>query len=189
MIMIHFKANTEKIINSLLYLIQKANELGTKPSQYELVKSIFLADKAHLNKYGRPITFDNYVAMTHGPVPSLAYDLLKPTFNWQQMNRSGSPWGSEAEENKHIFSITSTPPDQSKLSKTDIKDLESSLQTILSLSFKQVRKLTHGDPAYIAAWRDEEDRQSFQMDMRLFFDSYDEDSIEDLQYLSEMTNA
>ena len=46
-------------------------------TQYDIVKSLFLADKAHLNRYGRPITFDNYFAMKDGPVPNLAYNLLK----------------------------------------------------------------------------------------------------------------
>ncbi|MDM8558842.1 Panacea domain-containing protein [Candidatus Parabeggiatoa sp. HSG14] len=38
---------------------------------------MYFADKLHLEKYGRFICGDNYVAMKHGPVPSSTYDLLK----------------------------------------------------------------------------------------------------------------
>ena len=38
---------------------------------------MFLAEKYHLVRYGRPITGDRYDAMKDGPVPSFTYDLFK----------------------------------------------------------------------------------------------------------------
>ena len=187
--MIHFKENVEKIVNSLLFLIKKANEKGCKPSQYELVKAIFLADRAHLNKYGRPITFDNYSAMKYGPVPSLTYDCLKPSFNWARFEATTAPWASEAGEGCHLFSISTQGPNLKKMSKSDIKCLEDGLNTVLSLSFAQITRLTHEDPAYIEAWKDDEQRSSFPMNMCSLFDNPDSDAIDDLQYLAEMATA
>ena len=46
-----------------------------------MLKTLFYVDKAHLQKYGRPVTGDIYVKMSYGPVPSLAYDMLKENEN------------------------------------------------------------------------------------------------------------
>lgn len=44
---------------------------------HKLFKILYFAEKEHLSKYGRPITWDRYIAMKDGPVPSAIYDLLK----------------------------------------------------------------------------------------------------------------
>lgn len=186
---IEFRVDKEKTINVLLFLIKEANGRGVRPSQYDLVKTIFLADRAHLNSYGRPITFDKYFAMSHGPVPSFAYDCLKPSFIWSAHNRSDAPWRSEKVGNKHRFSMGDSEADARKLSASDRKYLSDALTTVLSLGFKQVRRLTHDDPAYIAAWRDEEGTYAFPMDMGLLLDEADDAAIDDIRYLSEMIGA
>ncbi|HBP60233.1 MAG TPA: hypothetical protein DD668_11675 [Alphaproteobacteria bacterium] len=68
------KPNTAKIRESVLFLL---NNTSAGLDQYKIAKAIFLADVGHLNKFGRPITYDNYVAMKFGPVPSKTYDLLR----------------------------------------------------------------------------------------------------------------
>ena len=45
-------------------------------TQYFIGKLLYLADKAHFLDWGRPITFDRYVAMVHGPVPSAVRNML-----------------------------------------------------------------------------------------------------------------
>ena len=42
-----------------------------------LLKMIYLADKQMLLQYGEPITFDKWVSMENGPLPSHVYDLIK----------------------------------------------------------------------------------------------------------------
>jgi len=79
--LIKLKPKKKKILNPVMYIIQQTPNL----TQYYIVKAIFLADKSHLGKYGRPVTFDNYVAMKLGPVPSFTYNLLKPSFNFKKM--------------------------------------------------------------------------------------------------------
>ena len=65
--MARLQPNKQKILESVLFLIELAEKETYHPTQYELVKSIFIADFHHLKKYGRPITFDNYSAMELGP--------------------------------------------------------------------------------------------------------------------------
>lgn len=42
----------------------------------KLLKLLYLADRKALLELGRPITFDRYVCMKHGPVLSRTYDLI-----------------------------------------------------------------------------------------------------------------
>lgn len=94
-----FKPDKDRILEAILFLIGRSSSL----SQYEIVKSLFLADRTHLNTYGRPITFDNYVAMEHGPVPSLAYDALKPSYNFAGTFKEERPWVTIRDGKKNRF--------------------------------------------------------------------------------------
>lgn len=42
----------------------------------KLMKLFYFADFMHLKKYGTPITFDNYVNLEHGPIPSAIKNLV-----------------------------------------------------------------------------------------------------------------
>lgn len=65
--------------------------------------------------------------------------------------------------------------------------LSDSIVTVMSLNFGQLRKLTHEDRAYVSAWRDEEGAFAFPMDMGLLLDEVDDDVLDDIRYLSEMS--
>ena len=52
-----------------------------RPTFHTISKVLYFADKRHLEHYGRFISGDNYVAMKHGPVPSVTYDILKAVRN------------------------------------------------------------------------------------------------------------
>lgn len=187
--MIEFRVNREKAINSLLFLIGEANSRGKNPTQYDLVKATFLADRAHLNKYGRPVTFDKYVAMEHGPVPSFVYDALKPGFNWAVVGRDRAPWGTDARNRAHYFYLIDFRADAKKLSASDCECLSDAIRNVLSLTFQQIRRLTHEDRAYVDAWRDEEGVHAFPINMELLLDDQSDEAIDDLRYLAEMTAA
>ena len=42
----------------------------------KLIKLLYLVDRTALARFGRPITFDSYVSMPHGPVLSLTLDRI-----------------------------------------------------------------------------------------------------------------
>lgn len=68
-----FVFNTEKAIEAILYIAASVEQ----PSFNHICKIIYFADKQHLEKYGRFICGDSYIAMKDGPIPSGMYNLLK----------------------------------------------------------------------------------------------------------------
>ncbi len=67
-----FRPKIGKIVELLLYLAHKR----PGADKYQAVKFLYLADKEHFSRYGRPITFEDYYALWYGPVASNALDLL-----------------------------------------------------------------------------------------------------------------
>jgi hypothetical protein len=64
----------EIIINALLYILQRMGGVG---DFHKVFKILYFADEKHLARYGAAINPDTYTAMAYGPVPSMAYDILK----------------------------------------------------------------------------------------------------------------
>ncbi|WP_461381806.1 Panacea domain-containing protein [Devosia indica] len=175
-----------KIVESILLVLKKAAERGKSVTQYDIVKTIFLADRLHLNEYGRPITFDNYFAMKDGPVPTKVYDLVK-----------GGPWAERLIGGELPWTTTPAPgtaraklfkatldPAEDVFSPSEIEAIENSLTVVLSLGFSQVRRLTHEDPSYVDAWGGDETTR-YPMSLGLLFDEPNFELAEDLQYLSQ----
>lgn len=54
-----------------------ARQSGGEINKLKALKLVFLADRYHLRRYGRPITGDEYLAMPYGPVASGAKDLAE----------------------------------------------------------------------------------------------------------------
>src|SRR5436190_7723614 len=69
---LEFKPKYDKIVELLLYLAHKRPDAD----KYQAVKFFYLADREHINRYGRPISFEKYYAMSYGPVASTVLDLL-----------------------------------------------------------------------------------------------------------------
>ena len=179
---IQLKPDLNKIQEAILYLMSLADGL----TQYDIVKTLFLADRAHLNKHGRPVTFDNYVAMEHGPVPSLAYDSLKPEWDYGKRFGSERPWLSapDAFNAKTNHYTRRREPDLDYLSSTDLDELRSALGTVRSLTFPQLRRLTHGDPAYKEAWESRGSKYSEPMLLPLLIEEGGEELAANLAYIS-----
>src|ERR1700761_4111780 len=71
--LIKFRPKLDKIVELLLYMAH----VRPNADQYQAVKFLYLADRAHLNRYGRPITFERYCALQYGPVASNALDIIR----------------------------------------------------------------------------------------------------------------
>lgn len=185
------RPNLKRILESILFLIANAeNEKdGDYLTQYEIVKSLFIADKMHLEVYGRPITFDNYTAMKNGPVASQAYNMLKPDFDGGKHFEENWPiWTSESSpadgNNARKFHRLKRQPNVRALSESDRTTLLEALEIVKSLEFGGVRDLTHKDAAYVAAWKENGGKKAYEMDYVRLLPDQDEDSYLDLVHAS-----
>ena len=166
--------NVGRILAALYFVMSEAQRRGRNVSQYDLVKTLFLADRAHLNEWGRPVTYDNYFAMLHGPVPSLAYNLLKGNEKaMRDHHLRGVPWESLWHINtiNHFFPADVELNPQDFLSESDIEALDNSLRVVQALGFSQIRRLTHEDPAYEDAWQENGGRAAYGMKLGLLFEN------------------
>lgn len=67
----------EKILTTVNALLFALNKLGGRADFHKVFKILYFAERDHLALYGKSITFDKYIAMANGPVPSMAYDIFK----------------------------------------------------------------------------------------------------------------
>lgn len=177
-----------KILEALHFLMSEAKRKNRVVTQYMLVKALFLADRRHLNRFGRPVTFDNYVAMNHGPVPSKTYNALKgDSVAKAELGIKRVPWdrkpAPEIQPNAYVF----TPKGDlayDHLTESDLEVLEEALTVVFGLDFKQLRKITHEDPSYADAWENDGGRGSYPMSYGLLFDVPAFDKAEDLAFAS-----
>jgi uncharacterized phage-associated protein len=184
---INFKPKAKKIIETILYLTHKVRDL----SDYKCAKLIYLADKEHLNRYHRPITFDYFVAMKRGPVPSVAYDLIKnDRITLKKYNLDDEPLPFTATKTDpttgYQISDPARPVNKKELSESDFQVLDEIIAEHAHKSDRELYNLTHSHIAYSKAWGNKKGIKNKKM---LFEDMIEdsvnkEDLIETLKYIA-----
>jgi uncharacterized phage-associated protein len=168
---VQFEFDYEKTVAASVYIVSKnLPEL----TMGKLFKLLYLSDKDHLVRFGRPITGDNYAAMKDGPVPSHLYDLFK-----ELRGTPSSPpavllaKNIKAEESVYQYPrlVATGPIDPMQLSVSDIASLDRILFEYGQFSFLRLRALTHETPAWENAWSE---RTSDSSPMK-FEDFFEED--------------
>lgn len=130
----------------------------TRESMYSLMKLMYLADKLHLERYGRFIVGDTYSALKQGPVPTCTYNMLK-----HLRGEDRKPEFSVAEkyfvygDNHDVALIHDV--DMDELSSGEIACLETIHNIYESLGKWGVRDLSH-DPAWADAWESKKSKKS-----------------------------
>lgn len=65
---IKFKPNAKKVTECIMHLATRGLWYN-----FTIMEVLYIADLRHLNKYGRPITFDNYTLKKHRPAGTAAH--------------------------------------------------------------------------------------------------------------------
>lgn len=136
--------NTAKAVAAIAFLAEKTGE-----TMYPVFKTLYLAEKSHLERYGRFILGDYYVAMAEGPVPSATYDMLKFVRGDRQYFTDGG-LAKEAfslDRNSHRFTLHHQP-DLDALSDSDIECLTEAAELCVKRGTRFVRDESHDD-----AWK------------------------------------
>lgn len=147
--MTRFTVSWDKAVEAIDFIASR------KPgvTQYYIGKILFFADREHLLDYGRPITGDRYVAMEHGPVPSAIRDILKADSDAPDeiLNNLHDRVVIEQDGNRQkVFS--KGPNTHTKLSGSDKEYLAAAVDQYGSMSFAELKRISHEDLAYTDAW-------------------------------------
>lgn len=147
-----------KIKATLLYI---AGKFENGIDYIKLFKLLYLAQKAHLSKYGRPIVNDDFYAMKAGPAPSVMYNICKVADGerseqcLEDAARSISvetkkmPRGNDV---KHVKVCEA--PDMDELSTSDIECIDEVYTKYGKLSSSKLSTITH-DSAWVKNWDEE----------------------------------
>lgn len=138
-----FNFNQKKALAATLYVASKL----TLANFHKVLKIIYFADLKHLQRYGRPITGDRYIAMEKGPVASWILNLL---------HREA---GKEYWHFFRIFGHYIFPKLPNNIldhfSKSDLECLNESISENKNLSFGVLKEKSH-DAAWQKTSRDNE---------------------------------
>lgn len=151
---LNFRPNFEKIVELLVYLAHR------KPGadKYQAVKFFYLADKEHLNRFGRPITFEAYFALPYGPVASKAKELLEgDKWTLRDAGLAQLPLTTEripraGKEDLIKIVAPQRPVDFEIFSKSDIDVFDEILEKYGACTFDELFHITHDHAAYKKAW-------------------------------------
>lgn len=112
------KFDFKKAVQTLNFFAIKE---GGNIDKMKAIKLIWLSDRAHLRKYGRPIIGDTYYALEYGPIPSNTKDLAENNVFSSKLELNYSIKYIKPIEKNKIESISKV--DEIIFSKTDIEIL------------------------------------------------------------------
>lgn len=144
--------------------------------KYRAAKLIFLADREHLLRFGRPITGDTYSAMPYGPTPDRILDLLN---GLEMIALEGAdPMSDEVAELARGLKVSNidhpvyraqVSPDMDYLAQTDVIVLDAVASEYGRKSFEELKTFAHGLKAYTDVWRPDSLRKRFPISFEMFF--------------------
>jgi hypothetical protein len=137
-------------VHTILYILEK---LGGNGDFHKIFKIMYFADQKHLSRYGSIISEDQYIAMKNGPVPSMAYDILKAL-------RGQGMHSSDKEKFEKFFKLIESytveaiqKPDLDELSESAVECLGEAINENKSFDFDSLTIKSH-DKAWDASNRD-----------------------------------
>jgi hypothetical protein len=136
--MADFEFEPEKALAVTAYLAEQSGQ-----TMYTILKMIYVADRMHLERYGRPITGDAYIAMLQGACPSKIYDSMKALrgdLNTNFLPESASYLTVDA--TTHDVDVVKRPP-MDVLSASDVECLEQTIVILKNRGSRHMRDLAH----------------------------------------------
>lgn len=155
---------------------QALNFLARKKSgninKMKAIKLIYLADRLHLRKYGRPIVGDMYWAMKLGPVGSLTKNVAELSGIPKDIFSYAKKYIKPSDEKKHHFSSL-RPVDLDVFSKTDIGCLEAVYNKFSDKDQFELKDITH---KYLEWSKHEKELNAGKKRVRMNYDDFFADS-------------
>ena len=133
----------KKATQALNFLARKKDGSINK---MKAIKLIFLADRLHLRKYGRPVIGDMYWAMKLGPVGSKTKRAAELDLPLDVLSYTKKYIKPTDEKKQSLVSIKE--PDLEVFSKTDLECLETVYDTFSDKDQFELAELTHKYPEW-----------------------------------------
>jgi uncharacterized phage-associated protein len=178
---VRFEFDSGRMIAAVTYLVWKRPPEITK---WKICKLLYLADKLHLVRYGRPISGDVYYALPWGPVPSYTLDAL------DDENELAMELRANLEEVANSFRYpqyalkrAAGEPSFEALSESDRKILDEVLRRFGGMSFKTLSGEVDRSAAYRKAWR----RRTGDRSLMRFEDFFEDEPTARREFLEELT--
>lgn len=122
----------------IVYLAKRLQD----PGFHQIAKLLYFADKLHLQRYGRLILGDRYVAMKYGPVPSFVYDMLKAARNANSAGtRELQPAFTVHSDGRTVLPLREADLDW--ISDSERECLDEAIRLYGQLSFQALTNLSH----------------------------------------------
>jgi uncharacterized phage-associated protein len=174
---VEFQFDFDKSKAAFVYLASKeVPALDT----YKVCKLLFLADKYHLVKYGRPITGDKYCALPYGPIPSTILDIVEKVVAGDVLDPQAASLAEALEldrQYQHPRFKAKAAFDAIHLSQSDVMALDHVIAGFGAMGFAELKAITHEMAAYKKAWRGKpEGRNAVDMSFEEFFEE-DSDAV------------
>lgn len=158
------------IKQALHYIVHNAGD-GVMTQLY-LLKTIYLADRYHLRKYGRTITGDEYCAYNYGPIATHVRDSIKADIRLDA-NFTDAFVPLEPNSTKTPFKSVSEPCRES-LSDSEIEALQVALSTFRKVGPNAIVEYTHQFPEWKNCELALRNAHCIDMNLEDFFDPVDE---------------
>lgn len=111
-----FPFDADKTVAAAAIFVRETGE-----TMYTVLKMLYLADRLHLEKFGRPITGDSYFAMKEGPAGTETYDLMKFLRGERRYSRyPGAKEKLSLDSKTHKLEVLQAP-DEKVFSKSDLE--------------------------------------------------------------------
>lgn len=122
-----------KSVQTIAYFVRKS---GGSAEKLKLIKLIYLADRLSFARRGKPINFDSYLSLPHGPIASSA-------LNGMDHNLNGPAWEALAlAPNRKDVTIVGDVTDD-RLSRADVAILDATWNEFGGMTASQIRNWTH----------------------------------------------
>lgn len=144
----------EKALNAILWIAKRI----PSPTFHSISKLLYFADRIHLERYGRLISGDSYVAMKNGPVPSGAYDIMKAV-----RGDGACVVEADAQEAFTVYRAYEVVPrreaDEALFSESDLECLQEAIKRYGNLSFTELTRLSHDE-----AWNSADENDMIELE-------------------------
>jgi uncharacterized phage-associated protein len=129
----YFSSSTTKIIQAASVLLRCEHK---QMSYLRLLKLLYIADREALKEVGRPILGTRPVAMKHGPLHSIVYDLIKGQHLEEPL------WSQYIERDRYQLKLVQDPG-VGNLSRYEIKKLTDVCERYAHVDDWALAELTH----------------------------------------------